>query len=144
MTYPPYAYKRGPSRGKRPPNPESEDAIQASVIDYLDICLPPEVMMSATLNGIRLTPAMISKAKKQGLKRGPLDLAFVAEEWDGRTKWVEMKTATGTLTVEQRGWIKRVGVKNCAVCRSLDEVVTALVGWGVQLKAHPFGVGTRF
>lgn len=137
MTPPIYAYRKGP-RTARKPRTEPELRAQKSVKEFLVLCLPPDVMWSATLNGVRLTPQTLAKAKASGLRRGPLDLVFAWRGWGGVSKWIEMKSETGSLTAEQKDWIRAVGPEHCAVCRSVNDVAEALTHWGVVLRAMPW------
>ena len=135
---PPYAYRKGGSLKPRTPRANPEAQAQKSVKEFLVFCLPAEIQWSATLNGVRLTPQTLMKAKASGLRKGPLDIVLVWSGWHGHTKWVEMKSDVGRLTDEQKLWIAAVGPEHCAVCRTVDDVAAALTGWGVQLRTMPW------
>lgn len=133
----PYAYRRAGSLKPKAVRANPEAIAQKSVKEFLVFCLPPEVKWSATLNGVRLTPQTLAKAKASGLRKGPLDIVLVWSGWRGHSKWIEMKSDVGRLTVEQKEWIAAVGLEHCAVCRTVDDVAAALTGWGVTLRAMP-------
>lgn len=72
----------------------------------------------------------MAKAKAMGLIKGSADFVFVWKDGGG---WIELKTATGSLSPEQRDfreWNHATGA-NHAVCRTLAEVTEKLIEWGV-------------
>jgi hypothetical protein len=120
-------------------NPEAR--LQISVKQYLSICLPPQILWTASLAGHgKLSMAARNKAKAMGLKPGWPDLQFLFP--DGVTRYIELKSDTGSLSPEQRDFRDRCSRHGIhAVCRSVDEVAATLRAWGAALRAHPFGEG---
>jgi hypothetical protein len=97
-------------------------------VEMLADYLPEEMdaYWSATLNGIYLpSPHLIATAKKQGLRRGPLDLMFL---WpDGVTTFIEMKRdPKAVLKPEQKLWAERLGPERFARCESWAAVKAVL------------------
>lgn len=131
----PLRRRAGPKRA----NPEAK--LQASVREYLMICLPEPpapggVLWTASLTGVFLSPAARSRAKAMGVRPGFPDLSFVFP--DGGTRYIELKSEVGSLSAEQRefrDFTRPHGV--WAVCRSVDEVAAALRGWGAPLRERP-------
>lgn len=72
----------------------------------------------------------MAKARAMGLIKGSCDFVFVGRDGGG---YIELKTATGSLTPEQRDfreWCQMAWV-NHAVCRSVAEVEEKLSEWGL-------------
>lgn len=125
----------------------SEAALQIAVKQYLTLCLPDDVEWTASSAGVTLGASKAArmrqgaKAKAMGLRKGWPDLQFLFA--DGVTRFIELKTETGSLQPEQREFrdrCKASGRDIWAMCRSLNEVIATLSAWGVALKPHPFGV----
>ena len=118
-------------------NPEA--ALQVRVKEYLSVVLPPGIFWTASLTGVNLSMRAAVRAKAMGIRRGAPDLCFLFP--DGITRWIELKTRTGSLTPEQRAFrdlCTASGRDIHAVCRSLEEVDATLRGWGLALRSHPF------
>lgn len=121
-------------------NPEHD--LQCDVRQYLTYCLPlptsPDyVEWTANGAGLHLGRTTAGKAKASGVRRGWPDLQFLLPT--GRTVYIEMKTKAGSLSPEQRAFRDRCEPHDIfALCRSVEEVATALRKWGVKLRAHPF------
>lgn len=116
---------------------QPELSLQIAVKRFLLLALPPQVEWTASLAGVHLGHTQRAKAKASGLRPGFPDLMFII---DGEVKFIEMKTATGRLSDEQKQIHAALAPGSVAVCRSLDEVATTLTGWGVRLRARPFGL----
>lgn len=117
-----------------------EARLQIDVKRFLGIALAPahtpgSIIWTASLAGHgKLSMAARNKAKAMGLQPGWPDLQFLFP--DGVTRYVELKSATGSLTPEQRDFRARTERHNIfAVCRSVEEVETALRAWGARLRA---------
>lgn len=121
-------------------NPEHK--LQCSVREYLTYCLPQPgstdyVEWTANGAGVALSQFTANKAKAAGVRRGWPDLQFLFP--DGVTRYIELKTATGSLSPEQRAFRDRCEPHGIfALCRSVDDVAATLRRWGVRLRAHPF------
>lgn len=117
---------------------QPEHALQVQVVRYLTMALPPSVRFTASLAGVKMTKAQAGRAKAAGLRPGWPDLQLFFP--DGVTRYVELKTPRGVMSPEQRAFhdfAKPHGI--AVVCRSVDDVHQALVGWceplGLQLRA---------
>lgn len=144
MTYPPSRRPKLKVVPKRK-NDNPEERVQMAMVEYLDLALPPGcgVFWSATLNGIRVSAHLRAKLRAMGVRPGVFDLVFVVL-WDvgdlraGDTYWIEVKSATGQPTPEQKVimaalWPKGRG----AYARSVEQLAAALSAWGVPLRAYP-------
>lgn len=113
-----------------------------AVKEYLTYALPPSVEWTASAVGINLNMHAATKLKSAGVRRGWPDLQFLLP--DGVTYFVELKAPSGSLSIEQREFRDRCLPHGIwALCRSVDQVASALVGWGVELRAVPAGVLLR-
>lgn len=105
-----------------------ESNIQKRVAAMLRAYLPDEVWWTASLSGIPLAAPAAARAKEHGMQRGAPDLSFIFP--DGRTRYIELKAAKGTLTPEQRALHDILQPVGCfAICRSWEEVRGILKMW---------------
>lgn len=125
-------------------NDNPEERIQREIVQYLDLALPPGcgIFFSATMNGVRVSAPIRAKLKASGVRPGVLDLVFVVL-WDvgdlkaGDTFWLEVKSATGQPTPEQKVvmaalWSRGRG----AYARSVEQACAALSAWGFPIRAY--------
>lgn len=125
----PYAYRRGPAKAGKKKRDDPEYRFQCDVAKYLTWALPPEILWTATLNGLYRTPKQRTDMADAGLRPGIPDLVFVLP---GRgTKMIELKSDTGSLMTEQKCYRDALGPDNWALCRTLENVRDALISWGV-------------
>ena len=119
-----------PWPGLRLQQSASEADIQAHVVTMLRAYLPPEVRFGASLSGVKLTAVIAFHAKRQGLEPGWPDLGFIITDGPGRGQRfdIEMKSATGTMTADQKVIVGAMG-ERAAVCRSWDDVRDVLDVW---------------
>lgn len=99
--------------------------------------MPAHVLWTALDHAAKLSRRQGGERKARGVVRGIPDYLFVLPP-EGQAAFIELKSATGRLTPEQRVWreyLLRSGAHH-AVCRSLDDVCEALASWGVGLKFH--------
>lgn len=100
------------------------------------------VFWSATMNGVRVSAPIRAKLEAAGVRPGVLDLVFVVL-WDlgdlkaGDTYWIEVKSATGQPTPEQKVvmaalWSRGRG----AYARSVEQACAALSAWGFPLRVR--------
>lgn len=123
------------------PRANPEHTIQVRIHRFLKARLPPEILWTASMSGVKMTPLVRMKAKAAGLKRGFPDLQFLFP--DGVTRYIEVKAPGGVLTPEQRDFCSACAPHNIfTVCRSVVEVEAALIGWGVALHPDPFSAAT--
>lgn len=94
-------------------------------------CIPHEVGAVPLKNAnFKVAQTRYAKAKAMGLITGSADYVFVWPEGGG---WIELKSATGSLSAAQRTfreWCRATGSRH-AVCRTQDEVAEKLFEWGV-------------
>lgn len=120
-------------------NANPEHKLQVEIRRYLECVLPNSIEWTANGAGQALTIYAANKAKASGVRRGWPDLQFLFP--DGITRYVELKTATGSLSPEQRAFRDRCqGMRPdmWALCRSVDDVAMTLTTWGATLGRHPF------
>ena len=113
-----------------------EQSTQIAVVDFLRIALPRDVIFFAVPNGGYRTRAEAALTKAMGGLAGVPDLAFILPP-NGTAAFIEMKSATGTLSPNQRAFRDRANVAGAcwAECRSLADVIATLKLWGVKLRA---------
>jgi hypothetical protein len=104
--------------------PEAE--IQRHVVSMLRAYLPTGVWFTASLSGVKLTPAIAGQAKAAGMERGAPDLSFIFP--DGVTRYIEMK-APGCFFTNEQAALKRVLGDDMMVARSWADVKAVLTGW---------------
>lgn len=146
MVWPPSALRtkaKAPAKLKRVIGHPEEDA-QAAIVQYLDLALPPGcgVFWSATMNGVKVHARTRAKLKRQGLRPGVLDIVFIALHGAhglpvGQSWWIEVKSATGALSKEQRVILDALweAGRGC-VCRDPVQVCAALTAWDFPLRAR--------
>lgn len=124
-------------------DPDSEDALSMQVAAALHewaitgrmfstwTKIPHEVGAVARNNSqFGKAQARYAKQRAMGLVSGSCDFVFV---WKGGGGWIELKRPKSGLSPNQadfRDWCRFLGI-NHAICRSLAEVETTLVNWGV-------------
>ena len=114
----------------------SEEALHRQGAAFLRLALPPAagVLWAHIPNGGKRPPGEGGKMKALGARAGMSDLYF---GWRShilsarQTGWIELKSATGVLSPEQRDFLAEVeGLGDVtAVCRSLAEVEGTLRAW---------------
>ena len=123
-------------RRGRPPAVPSEDALQASVVDFLAVALPLDaVAFSVPNQRVQPSVAELARLVRGGMLVGCPDLAVV---WRGRLLFVEMKTSTGRVSSAQReahGALREAGCP-IGVCRSVEAVSEFLERNGIRLRAR--------
>lgn len=142
MSWPPKARIAQPRQPRKQPrrNNDPEAQLQMAMVEYLDLALlPSEVWWSATLNGVRLTKRQAAKAKAQGLRKGLFDLIFVKLTGPeaGQTFHFEVKSATGSLTPEQKDLMAVLWpVGRGASGKSVEQLCAALIAWDMPVRAR--------
>jgi hypothetical protein len=128
-----FAFKRGPkTTGPRAPNDDAEHRFQVSVATYLKFALPDEYRFTASAAGVKVGMQTAVKMKAAGQQRGWPDL-IIRNRKTGACRWLELKAKGGRPTPEQQVFIDEVP-GHTAVCRTLEEVESALIGWGITPK----------
>lgn len=119
---------------------EREERLQRAVVQHLMLCLPDDVVWYSVPNGGHRSASQGARLKATGVRAGVPDLAFVLP--NGRAAFIELKCEKDHLgrrtylSPEQKefcGQIMKAGGL-CALCRSVDEVESILIGWGVDLS----------
>lgn len=110
---------------------QEEHGLQAQLLSVLTYMLRPDVYCYAVPNAGKRSIAAGNAMVAEGLRKGVADLCFMWE--DGQSGYLEMKTRTGSLRVEQQGFraiCNRLGHR-WAMARSVDEALDVLRGWGL-------------
>lgn len=113
---------------------EDEDDLQIATADFLDLALPDNARWFHVPNGGKRGKAEAGRFKAMGVKPGVGDVIVL---FGPIYIMVEMKTATGSLSPEQREWrafCRSVGAP-WKLCRSVLEVEDFLRSCGLPLKA---------
>lgn len=112
-----------------------EDILQMQVVRALKI-LCPDALFYHCPNGGSRHPREARKFKDMGVLPGVADLCFVLP--GGGAGFIEMKADKGRQTPAQKAFQESATGKGAlyAVCRSLDDVLTTLMGWGVKVRAR--------
>lgn len=108
----------------------SEDPIHMAILGYLNLKLPNAVIWH-TPNGGQRTAKAGAKMKKLGAKAGMPDL-FILQ---GKKLYaIEVKAEGKYMTPTQRdvkAELEGQGLSGYAVCRSIDDAMETLEGWGI-------------
>lgn len=112
-----------------------EDALQIACARYLDTALTQGWRWWHTPNGGSRRKGEAGKLRAMGVKPGVPDIIVAGP---GRLIFIELKSATGRLSLEQREFKVWAEASGWAfyVCRNVDDVEIALDGAGVPLKAR--------
>ncbi|WP_341893764.1 VRR-NUC domain-containing protein [Ferrovibrio terrae] len=102
---------------------------------FFEIALPIGCFAFHAANGGRRGRIEAAIFKGLGVVAGVPDFIII---WQGRVFGIELKADSGRLSMPQVRTHQAMTAAGCeiAVCRSLDEVDTALRGWGIPLLAR--------
>lgn len=124
-------------------NPEAQ--LQRAVASYLSLVLPDKVMWSAIGHGTNLGNSKRDRIvrgaqlKGMGLRRGLADFYIAWYTINGQqTLWIELKSKDGRQSDEQKQFqacVENIG-HSYIVCRSIDQVVNAIILCAVPTKAR--------
>lgn len=112
----------------------SEDTIQAQVIRWANLqagVYPELARLFHVPNGGQRHAAVAAKLVGQGVKAGVPDLCLPVPRFGCPGLWIEMKTADGRVSTNQKDWIaylKDAGYR-VEVCRSFDQARTVLLDY---------------
>jgi hypothetical protein len=116
-----------------------EQDLHRMVWRFFEIALPEDCFAFHPANGgyRRAVEAAILKA--MGVVRGVPDIIVI---WQGRVFGIELKADKGRTSMAQLATHQAMRAAGCeiAVCRTLDEVETAMRGWGIPLLASFSGL----
>lgn len=125
----PGPYAKPPRRKPR----QVEGEFQKQVMKLLKIMLPRKTWMTSIEHrGPGAARGRVLKG--MGVVSGVPDILLL---WEGRTHWLELKAPKGVVSNVQRvchAELEQAGSPT-AVCKTLDEVIAALRGWGIPLRA---------
>jgi hypothetical protein len=116
--------------------PISENQLQASLVQFLEKALKPELDFFAIPNGEKRHIGVAIRLKGQGVRRGVPDLAVLLPE--GRIAWLEMKIKGGSLSPDQKAFrdkAKSLG-HFWGVARTLDQAIEFLASIGALKGTH--------
>lgn len=113
---------------------QPEQALQRQVVQFLALALDGNSTFLHVPNGGLRSLSEARRFKEMGVRAGAPDLLVIC---DGRAIWLEMKSGTGRVSDVQAAFHEelRRARSPVAVCRSLDDVIAALVAAGVPLRA---------
>lgn len=112
---------------------DAEDTLQIAVAALLDTILPAgESWWCHVPNGGNRSAHTGARLKRMGTKAGAPDCLIV---YQGRAYWIELKSRYGSLQDSQRAAFPKIMAAGSpiAVARTLEEVVAALMAWGIPM-----------
>lgn len=118
-------------RAPREPGYLSEHPMQVTVVEWAQLqglVLWPLLLLFAVPNGGKRPPREAARMKKEGQRRGVLDLCLPVPAAGFVGLFVEMKTADGRVSDDQKWWIRHlrhVGWR-VEVCRSIEAACAVL------------------
>lgn len=103
---------------------------------YAQGAYPALKLLSASLNGVRLTPAQAGKAKASGMKKGEHDVRLPVARQGYIGLSIEMKHGSNRPTEEQLAWGALLEAENwkVAYCWTWEEARTVILDY---LGANP-------
>lgn len=112
------------------PRPAREDDLQRYVVQLLKLCADRRLVWFAVPNGEARSKRTGAKLKAMGVRPGVADFAFTLP--GGRSAYLELKTATGRPSPEQRVFRSDAEAAGAlyALARSPEEVEAVLSAWG--------------
>lgn len=116
----------------------AEEILHQQAAAYLALALPANAVFHHSPNeGIRAL-AFKAKLARMGTKSGWPDFEII---FTGRVYFLELKSPSGRLSGNQETLHPQLAAAGAlvAVCRSLDEVESALRSWGIPLCATQGG-----
>ncbi|MCW2242199.1 VRR-NUC domain-containing protein [Azospirillum canadense] len=131
--------ERVQSEMRAAPKQRPEEQFHIGVANHLEIVLPVDAWFCHVPNGGKRSKAEAARLKAMGTKAGTPDIEIV---YQGRSYWIELKSASGSLSKAQKDChadLRRAGAP-VATARTLEEVETALRGWGIPLRGSVQGV----
>jgi len=126
----------------------TEQHLHREVVRYLGAALDHRSWFCHPANGGYRTPAEAGIFRALGVVAGTPDILVIHA---GRAHWIELKAPPKTLKSGKKSTaapavsdaqiavaaaLVRAGCPHVAICRSIDEVQAALIGWGVPTRAR--------
>lgn len=121
-----------PKRAK-PRNDESlsqQAVIKWWALAHLEFRLDEETLMAYPMQGAR-TARNGARLKKEGMRKGTLDMQLCCPRGDCCSLWIEMKTAIGRINPAQKKMLNILARNGAAtvVCRSAESAIQAITGY---------------
>lgn len=112
-----------------------EDSIQSAICNWIAV-VAPAVIVYACPNAARRAEGGHATNAVPGLLKGVFDLALVLP--DGRSAFIECKTAKGWLSDDQKRFRERLIARGIphVIARGIDDVRAAFDAWGVATREH--------
>ena len=113
-------------------NKQEEYEAQVAIFEWAETNLnkyPDLEFMFATLNGIRLSPGLRNKAKKQGNKKGVPDIWLPIPHAEFSGLIIELKKEKGgVVRTEQKKWLKKLSACGfyATVCKGSEEAINTI------------------
>jgi len=104
----------------------SEHSLQVSLIEFLERNKKPNISYHAIPNAGLRSRRMGARMSNEGLRAGVADLCIMLPA--GKVAWLEMKSAKGRQSIEQKGFgaiCARIDHPYC-VARTMEEAVAFL------------------
>ncbi len=119
------------------PVTRSETAIQMDIARFLRAAWPADLPWWHTPNGELRDRVVAGKLKAMGVRPGVWDLAFILP--DGVARFIEVKSAKGTLSPDQKTFKEQGLVLGCrfAVARSDHDVEAIITAWLAEFGRAP-------
>lgn len=113
-----------------------EDILQIQIARFLKLAAP-DLLWWHTPNGGTRRIGEARKFQDMGVRPGVPDMTVILP--GGLVGFIELKAGRNGLEPSQKAFATAAVALGAAwaLCRSLDEVVTTLTGWGVPLRARP-------
>jgi hypothetical protein len=120
-------------QAQRPRDHNAEARIQAAIVDWVR-AVAPQVLVFAVPNGGLRSKAEAARLKWTGVLAGVPDLVVIAP--GGRAFFLEVKTADGRLSTDQRdvhACLVALGTP-ATIVRSIDDARLAFGVWGIKTR----------
>lgn len=118
---------------------QEEHENQCAVIEWFDLMAPSRYKgrLFAVPNGGKRPIKTASAMKREGQRKGVLDLHLPTARRGYNGLWIEMKAKKGYFNDDQKSWAKFLREENHRVelCRSAEEaiaVITDYMGWDCE------------
>jgi len=94
--------------------------------------------LHSTQNGLYTAMSQAKRAKAAGLIKGVPDLCLPVAAGGYHGLWIELKTATGRVSPEQREWLAGLTVQGyrAVVCRGAAAAITEIVDYLAGCKTE--------
>lgn len=111
-------------KARQQPEHEQQCKLFAWALDHHTLAAHPELaLMSASLNGVKLSKAQAGKAKAAGMRKGEWDIRLPVARGPYHGLIIEMKAGRNKLTLEQTEYGRAMAREGWAraVCYSAEE-----------------------